>query len=125
MLASDGAFLSATIDEAAGAAEGMYVSAFAPSPRTVADEQWIKEYQAVDYRNPDTYSINGYSALMVLAEGAKKAGSLDAGKIAAALHGGTVNSLVGQLAYDDKGDLTAPIVYIFQVKDNEFVQINP
>ncbi len=125
MLASDGAFLSATIDEAAGAAEGMYVSAFAPSPQTVADEQWIKEYQAVDYRNPDTYSINGYSALMVLAEGAKKAGSLDAGKIAAALHGGTVNSLVGQLSYDDKGDLTAPIVYIFQVKDNEFVQINP
>ena len=63
MLASDGAFLSATIDEAAGAAEGMYVSSFAPSPATVADSQWIKEYQAIDYRNPDTYSINGYSAL--------------------------------------------------------------
>ncbi|MCB0231632.1 MAG: branched-chain amino acid ABC transporter substrate-binding protein, partial [Anaerolineae bacterium] len=47
MLASDGAFLSATIDEAGGAAEGMYVSAFAPSPQTVADSQWIKEYQAV------------------------------------------------------------------------------
>ncbi len=125
MLASDGAFLSATIDEAAGAAEGMYVSAFAPSPATVADSQWIKEYQAIDFRNPDTYSINGYSALMLLAEGVKKANSLDAGEIATALHGSTVSSLLGQLSFDNQGDLTDPTVYIFQVKDNAFVQVSP
>lgn len=125
MLASDGAFLSATIDEAGGAAEGMYVSAFAPSPASVADSQWIKEYQAIDFRNPDTYSINGYSALMLLAEGVKKANSLDAGKIAAALHGGSVSSLLGQLSFDNQGDLTDPTVYIFQVKDNAFVQVSP
>ena len=125
MLASDGAFLSATIDEAGGAAEGMYVSAFAPSPQTVADSQWIKEYQAVDFRNPDTYSINGYSALMVLAEGVKKANSLDAGKIGNALHGATVDTLAGKLTYDAQGDLTDPTVYVFQVKDNAFVQVSP
>lgn len=125
MLASDGAFLSATIDEAGGAAEGMYVSAFAPSPATVADSQWIKEYQAIDFRNPDTYSVNGYSALMLLAEGVKKANSLDAEKIAAALHGSTVSSLLGQLSFDNQGDLTDPTVYIFQVKDNAFVQVSP
>lgn len=125
VLASDGAFLSATIDEAGGAAEGMYVSAFAPSPRMVADAQWIKDYQAVDFRNPDTYSINGYSALMVLAEGAKKANSLDAAAIANALHGATVDSLLGKLSYDQKGDLQNPTVYIFQVKDNAFVQVSP
>lgn len=34
--------------------------------------------QAMEYRNPDTYSINVYSALQLLAEGVKKAGSLDA-----------------------------------------------
>lgn len=125
MLASDGAFLSATIDEAAGAAEGMYVSAFAPSPQSVADSQWIKEYQAVDFRNPDTYSINGYSALMVLAEGVRKANSLEAGKIANALHGATVETLAGALSYDAQGDLTDPTVYVFQVKDNAFVQVSP
>ena len=125
MLASDGAFLSATIDEAAGAAEGMYVSSFAPSPATVADSQWIKEYQAIDYRNPDTYSINGYSALMLLAEGAKKANSLESGKIESSLRSGSINSLLGQLDYDDKGDLTKPTVYVFQVKDNAFVQVSP
>jgi branched-chain amino acid transport system substrate-binding protein len=125
MLASDGAFLSATIDEAAGAAEGMYVSAFAPSPQTVADAQWIKEYQAVDFRNPDTYSINGYSALMVLAEGVKKAQSLDATEVANALRGATLESLANTLTYDDKGDLQDPTVYIFQVRDNAFAQVSP
>jgi branched-chain amino acid transport system substrate-binding protein len=125
MLASDGAFLSATIDEAAGAAEGMYVSAFAPSPQTVADAQWIKEYQAVDFRNPDTYSINGYSALMVLAEGVKKANSLDAARVAEALRGATLQTLADTLTYDDRGDVRDPTVYIFQVRDNAFVQVSP
>ena len=125
MLASDGAFLSATIDEADGLAEGMYVSAFAPSPLTVADQEWIKEYQAVDYRNPDTYSINGYSALMVLAEGVKKANSLDAGQVASALRGATLQTLADTLTYDDKGDVSDPTVYIFQVRDNAFVQVSP
>ena len=40
----------------------MYVSAFGPSPKAIADANWIKAYQDVEYRNPDTYSINGYSA---------------------------------------------------------------
>ena len=42
MLASDGAFLGATIDEADGTAEGMYVSAFAPSPAHVADATLVR-----------------------------------------------------------------------------------
>ncbi|MFZ2486651.1 MAG: branched-chain amino acid ABC transporter substrate-binding protein [Anaerolineae bacterium] len=125
MLASDGAFLAATIDEAAGAAEGMYVSSFAPNPATVADTQWIKEYQAIDFRNPDTYSVNGFSALMVLADGVKKANSLDTDKIENALHGSSISVLLGKLNYDNKGDLTDPTVYIFQVKDNAFVQVSP
>jgi branched-chain amino acid transport system substrate-binding protein len=81
-VASDGCFLGATIDNSDGAAEGMYVTAFAPSPKTAVDQNWIQQYQAVDYRNPDTYSINGYSAMQVLAEGIKKANSLDVNKIA-------------------------------------------
>ena len=85
-LASDGAFLAATIDEAGSAAEGMYVSAFGPRPQAAVDETWIKEYQAVEYRNPDTYSINGYSALEVLAEGVEEGRvALDAAKVANAI----------------------------------------
>ena len=124
-LASDGAFLSATIDDADGTAEGIYVSAFAPSPTAVVDKQWVKEYQEVDYRNPDTYSINGYSAMQVLAEGIKKAKSFDASKVAQAIRQLDFDALMGHISYDQDGDLKEQSIYIFQVRDGAFVQIYP
>ena len=125
-LASDGAFLAATIDEAGGAAEGIYVSAFAPSPQAVADDTWIKEYQAVEYRNPDTYSINGYSAMEVLAEGVKKAGSLDALQVADSIRSlAGIETPMGSLSYNAEGDLRQPAIYIFQVQNGDWVQVYP
>ena len=123
MLASDGAFLAATIDESDGTAEGMYVSAFAPSPRAVGDPQWFEAYQAVEYRNPDTYSVNGYVAMQVLAEGVRQAGSLEASEIAAALRRAPVKTLLNELRYKENGDLTDPQIWIYQVKDGEFQQV--
>ena len=122
MLASDGAFLGATIDEAAGAAEGMYVSAFAPSPRNVADARWIEAYQAVEHRNPDTYSVNGYVAMQVLADGVRQAGSLEAFRIADALRKNVLKTLLNDLRYQSNGDLVDPHIWIYQVVDGEFQQ---
>ena len=122
MLASDGAFLGATIDEAAGAAEGMYVSAFAPSPRNVADARWIEAYQAVEYRNPDTYSVNGYVAMQVLADGVRQAGSLEAPRVADALRKNALKTLLNDLRYQSNGDLVDPQIWIYQVVDGEFQQ---
>jgi branched-chain amino acid transport system substrate-binding protein len=125
MLASDGAFLAATIDEAQGAAEGLYVSAFAPSPKAVVDAQWVKEYQAVEYRNPDTYSINGYSAVDVLAHAVQKANSLDPKRIIEAAHLVDFDSPIGRISFNDQGDLKQQRVFIFQVASAEFKQVWP
>ncbi|MEJ2734204.1 MAG: branched-chain amino acid ABC transporter substrate-binding protein [Anaerolineae bacterium] len=125
-LASDGAFLAATIDEAGTAAEGMYVSAFGPKPQAAVDETWIKEYQAIEYRNPDTYSINGFSALEVLAEGVREAGTFDATQVAAAIRNLTgVGTPMGDLSYDDQGDLQDQEIYIFQVQQGDWAQVFP
>ena len=99
-MASDGAFLSATIDESEGAAEGIYLSNFAPEPRAVVQAHWIKAYQDVELRNPDTYSINGYSAMKVLVEGAKKAGTLDGPRVADAIRALDITTPMGKVAYD-------------------------
>ncbi|MDH7486971.1 MAG: branched-chain amino acid ABC transporter substrate-binding protein [Anaerolineae bacterium] len=124
-MGSDGCFLAATIDESRHTAEGIYVTGFAPSPASVVDEAWIKAYQAVEYRNPDTYSINGYAALQALAEGVKQAGSLEAGKVAEALRRIDLQTFVGRVRYDERGDLREPQIYIFQVQRDEFVQVWP
>jgi branched-chain amino acid transport system substrate-binding protein len=124
-MASDGAFLSATIDESEGAAEGIYLSNFAPEPRAVVQPQWIKAYQDVEFRNPDTYSINGYSAIQVLVAGAKKAGTLDGPRVADAIRTLDITTPMGQVSYDANGDLQDQRDFIFQVKDGAFVQTGP
>jgi branched-chain amino acid transport system substrate-binding protein len=124
-LASDGCFLAATIDESEGTAEGMYVSAFGPSPWAKASKEWIASYQAVEYRNPDTYSLNGYSAMQVLLEAAQKANSLKGPDVANAMRQINIQSLVGPISYTPEGDLRSPSIYIFQVREGQFVQVYP
>lgn len=122
-LASDGAFLGATIDESAGTAEGMYVSAFAPSPRNVADAQWFEAYQAVEYRNPDTYSVNGYVAMQALAAAVSEADSFEREAVSAALRDNSIDTLLGDLTFEPDGDLVDPKIWIYQVQNEEFAQV--
>ncbi len=125
-LASDGAFLAATIDEAGSAAEGIYVSAFGPSPKAAVDETWIREYQAVEYRNPDTYSINGYSALEVLANGVKEAGTFEAPQVAGAIRSlAGIETPMGNLSYEANGDLKEQKIYIYEVQGGDWLQVYP
>jgi branched-chain amino acid transport system substrate-binding protein len=63
--------------------------------------------------------------MAVLAEGVKQAGSLDGPKVADALRQVSFSSLIGPIAYDDKGDLKQQTIYIFQVRDGGFAQIQP
>lgn len=125
VLVSDGCFLSAYIDESRGLAEGTYVSAFTPSHKVVTDAAWVKAYQEVEYRNPDTYSIAGYAAMQVLEAGVEKARTFDADRVAQAIRTVTVDTPAGRMEYDAKGDLREQRIFIFQVRDGEFVQVYP
>jgi len=132
-LASDGCFLSAAIEsddslhaaDFASATEGMYVSGFGPEPRATVGEQWIWDYQQVEYRNPDTYSINGYLATRVLAEAAREAKSLEQSAVANAMRGLKYESIIGLIQYQNNGDLANPTIYVFRVRDGTFVQVFP
>ncbi len=77
----------------------------------------------MESRNPGTYSIPGYSALEVIAEGIKKAGTFDAFKVADAIRKLSFDGLVGPIAYDAAGDLVEQNIYIFRVQDGDFVQV--
>ena len=123
-MASDGCFLYEFIDGSGPAAEGAYVSGITPDPKTAGTEWW-KAYQVLENRNPGTYSIAGYSAMSVIAEGVKAAKSLDADRIAEAIRRLDFTSLVGHVAYDDRGDLRDQRVYIFQVQNGDFVPVQP
>lgn len=124
-ICSDGCFNSTYVDEAAPASEGTYVGAISPDPKIVGDKAWWSDYQKVESRNPDTYSVPGYSAMAVLAEGVKKANTLDASRVADAIRALDLTTLVGKVNYDASGDLKEQRVYVFQVKEGAFVQVYP
>jgi branched-chain amino acid transport system substrate-binding protein len=123
-MASDGCFLYEFIDGAGPAAEGAYVSGITPDPKLTTDQKWWKEYQELEARNPGTYSIAGYSAMNVIAEGVKKAGTFSAANVAEAIRTLDFQSLVGHISYNEAGDLQEQRIYIFQVKDGDFVQLS-
>ncbi len=122
-MASDGCFLYEFIDGSGPAAEGVYVSGITPDHRLRTDEKWWKEYQQLEARNPGTYSVAGYSAMEVIAEGVKKADTLEGDDVAAAIRKLDFQSVVGRISYDDAGDLREQRIYIFQVRDGDFVQV--
>ncbi len=124
-ICSDGCFNSTYVDEAAPASEGTYVGAITPDPKVVADKQWWQNYQQVDARNPDTYSVPGYSAMAVLVAAVQKANTFDIARVEDALHQLDLNTLVGHVAFDNSGDLKEQRVYIFQAKEGAFVQVYP
>ena len=124
-MASDGCFLYEFIDGSGLAAEGAYVSGITPDPKTATDEKWWQAYQILENRNPGTYSIAGYSAMAVIAQGVKAARTFDSAQVANAIRNLDFTSLVGHVTYDDQGDLREQNVYIFRVENGDFLQIQP
>ena len=123
MLASDGAFLAATIDEAGAAAEGMYVSALAPSPLKAADPEWIEAYREVENRDPGPFSINGYTAMQALAAGVRAANSFQGHDVAQAIRELEIETLLGPIRFSGNGDLVDAKVWMYRVEDGEFRQM--
>jgi len=57
--------------------------------------------------DPEGYTLYTYAAFQVWAQAAAKAGTLDPEKVAEAMHQGTWDTVLGPLAFDKKGDITA------------------
>jgi branched-chain amino acid transport system substrate-binding protein len=64
-------------------------------------------------------------AMDALIRAAESARSFDPAKVVEAVRRLDYAGLAGHISYDDSGDLREQRVYIFQVRDGEFVQVAP
>jgi branched-chain amino acid transport system substrate-binding protein len=78
----------------------------------------VKKFRDAKYE-PAGYTLFTYAAVKVWADAAKKANSIEAAKVAAALRAGTFDSAVGPLSYDQKGDIKNPVYDIYVWKDGK------
>ena len=67
--------------------------------------------------DPEGYVLYTYAAIQAWADAAKKAGSTDPKKVAAALHAGTWATVLGPITFDKKGDVTVSD-YVFYIWHN-------
>lgn len=73
----------------------------------------VKEFKARGL-NPETYTLNAYAAVEIIKEAAEKAKSLDPAAIAKQMHSGQqFTTVLGDISYDARGDLTQPDYSIF------------
>jgi len=87
---------------------------FAPDPRNLASaKDVVAKFKAKGF-DPEGYTLYTYAAFEVWKQAAEKAGSTDTDKVAAVLHGGTYKTVLGNITFDDKGDIVNP-EYVFYV----------
>src|SRR5580692_3756277 len=84
--------------------EGTLMS-FGPDPRNnPAAKDIVAEFRAKNF-DPEAYTLYSYAAVQIMKQAAEKAKSLDPKKIAEAMHSGmTFHTVIGDIAYDKKGD---------------------
>jgi branched-chain amino acid transport system substrate-binding protein len=88
------------------AGEGVLFT-FGPDPRKRPTAAAIvKEFKDKGI-DPEGYVLYTYAAIQVWVEAAKKAGTTDPQKVAAAMHGGPWETVLGPLSFDKKGDITS------------------
>jgi len=80
---------------------------FAPDPRKNPNaKDAVAKFRANKFE-PEAYTLYSYAAVQVMAEAAKAAKSNDPKKVAEKLHSGMhIKTVIGDLSYDKKGDIT-------------------
>lgn len=107
---------------AAGAsAEGVRFSAEADATLLPTAQALVAQFQSSG-TTPTDYTIRTYAAVRLWADAAAKAGSSDGEKIAAVLHQGTWDTVLGALAFDGKGDPITPQYAIYSVTNGKIVE---
>ena len=89
------------------AAEGTLMT-FSPDPRRNPDAAPIVERFRAQGIEPEGYTLYTYGAIQAWAQAAEAAGTLESDAVIAALRSNKFKTVLGEIGFDDKGDVSAP-----------------
>jgi branched-chain amino acid transport system substrate-binding protein len=90
---------------------------FPPDPRKRPEAKAVVEKFRVKKFEPEAYTLYSYAAVEIIKQAAEQAKSLDPKKIAEVMHSGKkFKTVIGELGYDKKGDITRPdyVMYVWK-----------
>jgi branched-chain amino acid transport system substrate-binding protein len=118
-IGADG-LVSSKLETIAGDALDGTLMTFAPDPRrNAAASDIVERFRAKGFE-PEAYTIPAYVALQVVAAAANKAGSSDPRTVAAMIRsGGPWQTVVGEIRYNEKGDMVRPDYIIYEWRKDQ------
>jgi len=102
-------------------ADGWYATVACPHMMEEADMQpWVKRFVEKSGRQPSDYSITAYDAVLVVIDAierlAKAGKPIDRVNMRDAIAETKLNTLQGEVSFDENGDLKQKVIAVFQVK---------
>ena len=80
---------------------------YGPDPRNNPDAMKVVEAFRAKKFEPEAYTLYSYAAVQIIKQAAEAAKSLDPKKVAEKMHSGMkFKTVIGDIAYDKKGDIT-------------------
>jgi branched-chain amino acid transport system substrate-binding protein len=109
---------------AGAAAEGTLVT-FGPDLTALPPGKALGDRLRKSGQDPSGYVLNAYAAVEAWTAAVERAGSTDADAVASQLHGGSFDTVIGKVEFDEAGELKHPPVVVFRRTGGAFVQVWP
>lgn len=121
---SDDGVKDATFIKVAGKdAEGAYASGPMDTSKNPLSIKAVEEHKKAFNSDPGAFFENAYSATLAMLNAIEKAGSTDLAALKKALQTEKVDTPIGNIYFDERGDAIGVGFSVYQVKNGEFVEV--
>jgi branched-chain amino acid transport system substrate-binding protein len=97
---------------------------FSPDPaKDPANAEIVAKFEAAGIK-PEGYVLYSYAAIQTWAQAANKAGSTAFAPVVAELNGSTFSTVLGELSFDGKGDVTLPGYVFYEWQNGTYDYLN-
>lgn len=104
-------------------AEGGYATGPKDNSANPLFQQASADYEAAYNEKPGAFFTEAYSAMIAMTEAMKAAGSTDYDKVTAALRENLVDTPIGKIKFDEKGDAIGAGFSVYQVQNGKYVEV--
>jgi len=122
-ISDDGVKDNTFIKVAGKNAEGAYASGPKDTTGNPLSKEAVAEHKAKYNADPGAFFENAYSAALAMLNAIEKAGSTDLEALKKALQTEKVDTPVGNIYFDEKGDAIGVGFSVYQVQDGVFVEL--
>lgn len=109
--------------QVAGAAGEGTLFSFPPDPRSLPGASSVVTKLAQAGGNADGFTLNAYAAMQAIVAAIDAAKSTDPVKLAALLHAQPVETVLGTIAFDAKGDIKEPRYAIYRWSNGAYAEL--